>query len=427
MHYKKKKLPKSEVEIEIELKAAEWDKEVENEYQKNKGKYNIEGFRKGKAPRKVIEKLYGPSIFFEDALNDAFYNHYIEILNTEKELEVVDSPSLDVKDMSDKGITMVAKVTVRPDVKLTKYTGFGVKENSEHSHEVTDADVEAELKKAQEQNVRFVEVEREIKSGDVANIDFAGSIDGVPFDGGTAQGYDLEIGSHSFIDTFEDQLIGLKANDEKDVNVKFPENYQVPELKGKPAVFKVKINSVKEKVLPELNDEFASDVSEFNTLEEYKAEIRAHLEEHMKEHVRIELENAILDKIVETLDIELPVVMVDNELDHLFKDLEYRLMYQGLKLEDYANYLGKSVEALRDERRVDAEKSVKIRLALQEIIKLENIGFSEEEYEAKVEEMAKSAKKSTKEYKNSLTEEHINYIKNDILMTKLMDFLVKNN
>lgn len=427
MNYKINKLPKSEVEIEIELNTAEWDKEVENAYQKNKGKYNIEGFRKGKAPRKVIEKMYGPTVFFEEALSEAFYNQYIEILNKEKDLEVVDSPSIDVKDMNDKGLTIIAKVTVKPEIKLTKYTDFGVKESTSHSHEVKDADVEAELKKAQEQNVRLVEVKREIKAGDVANIDFAGKIDGVAFDGGTAQGYDLEIGSHSFIDNFEDQLIGLKESDEKDVKVKFPSNYQVPELKDKPAVFSIKVNSVKEKVLPELNDEFASDVSEFNTLEEYKADIKAHLEEHMKEHIRIELENGILDKIVENLNVEIPTVMVDSELDNIFKDLEYRLMYQGLKLEDYANYLGKSVEELRKERRADAEKSVKIRLALQEIIKLENIGFSDEEYDAKVEEMAKSAKKSTKEYKNSLTEEHINYIKNDILMTKLMEFLVSHN
>ena len=198
-------------------------------------------------------------------------------------------------------------------------------------------------------------------------------------------------------------------------------------MKGKPAVFAVKVNAVKEKVLPELDDAFASDVSEFETLAEYKADIRAHLEEHMQEHMRIALENDILDKVTENMEVEIPEAMVDTELDNIFKDLEYRLMYQGLRLEDYANYLGKSVEDMRNEKREDALKSVKIRLALQEIINLEKIDFTDKEVDEKVKEMAKSANKTIKEYKNSLTEQHMNYIKNDILMTKLMNFLVENN
>lgn len=424
MEYKIKKLPKSEVEIEITLNKEDWNKELENAYDKNKGKYNIEGFRKGKAPRKVIEKMYGPSVFYEDAINEAFYNNYVLIAQKETDLEPVANPSLDVRSIDENGVVLVATVVVRPEVKLTKYTKFGVKP---HDHKVTDEDVEEELKKAQEQNARLEEVTRPIANGDVANIDFKGTIDGVAFDGGEAQGFDLEIGSHSFIDTFEDQLVGLNVGDKKDVKVTFPNEYHVDELKGKPAVFAVTVNSVKEKVLPELDDAFASDVSEFETLAEYKADIKAHLEEHMQEHIRISLENEILDKITENMEVEIPDAMVDTELDNIFKDLEYRLMYQGLRLEDYANYLGKSLEDMRNEKREDALKSVKIRLALQEIINQEKITFADSEVEDKIKEMAKSANKTIKEYKNSLSNEHLNYIKNDILMTKLMNFLVENN
>ena len=424
MEYKITKLPKSEVEIEITLNKEDWEKEINNAYEKNKGKYNIEGFRKGKAPRKVIEKLYGPTVFYDDAISEAFYNNYIEVARKEESLEPVANPSLDIKSVDENGVVLVATVAVKPEVKITKYTKFGVKP---HDHKVTDEDVEEELKKAQEQNARLEDVTRAIKVGDIANIDFEGTIDGVAFDGGKSEGFDLEIGSHSFIDTFEDQLVGLKAGDTVDVKVTFPEEYHAEELKGKPAVFAVKVNAVKEKVLPELDDAFASDVSEFETLAEYKADIRAHLEEHMQEHIRIALENEILDKVTENMEVEIPEAMVDTELDNIFKDLEYRLMYQGLRLEDYANYLGKSVEDMRNEKREDALKSVKIRLALQEIINLEKIDFTDKEVDEKVKEMAKSANKTIKEYKNSLTEQHMNYIKNDILMTKLMNFLVEND
>lgn len=424
MEYKIKKLPKSEVEIEITLNKEDWDKELESAYEKNKGKYNIEGFRKGKAPRKVIEKMYGPTIFYEDAISEAFYNNYVEIATKETDLEPVANPNLDVKSVDENGLVLVATVVVKPEVKLTKYTKFGVKQ---HDHKVSDEDVENELQNAREQNARLEEVARSIQNGDIANIDFKGTIDGVAFDGGESEGFDLEIGSHSFIDTFEDQLVGLNAGDTKDVKVTFPKEYHVEELKGKPAVFAVKVNSVKEKVLPELDDAFASDVSEFETLEEFKADIRAHLEEHMQEHIRIELENEILDKITENMEVEIPDAMVETELDNIFKDLEYRLMYQGLRLEDYASYLGKTLEEMRNDKKADALKSVKIRLALQEIINKEKITFTDKEVDEKVKEMAKSANKTIKEYKNSLSEQHLNYIKNDILMSKLMNFLVENN
>ncbi len=426
MKYTIKKLEHSNVEIEITLNKEEWEKELDCSYQRNKGKYKVEGFRQGHAPRKMIEKLYGGSVFFEDALTESFYNNYESILKKEKDLEPVDAPSLSLKSLDDKNVVIVAQVPVRPEVQLEKYKGLNIKKEVK---EITDKDVDAELKKVREQNSRLVEVEEgsEIKKGHIANIDFSGSIEGKVFDGGTAEGYDLEIGSKSFIDTFEDQLIGLKTGDEKDVNVTFPKEYHVDTLAGKPAVFKVKVNSVKKKELPKLDDAFASDVSEFASLEEYKKHIKETLVEKAEEEAKIAQENKIIDEIVKGMKVEIPKCMIEHELDSLMKDMEYRLMYQGLKLEDYAKYLNTTVEAIRKQRYAEAEKSVKVRLALQEIIKNEKLDVTTEEYNEKIKEMAKTAKKTIADYKKTLSEQRINYIKNDILMNKLLNFLVENN
>ena len=247
------------------------------------------------------------------------------------------------------------------------------------------------------------------------------------FDGGTSEDYDLGIGSHSFIEGFEEQLIGLKAGEDKDVNVTFPTEYHVKELAGKPAVFACHVNSVKEKQYPELNDEFASNVSEYETMAEFKAHMEEHLQEHLDEHAKVDAENEIIDKIVENTEVEVPTQMVDNELDNMMKDMEYRLMYQGLNLEAYANYMGTTVDKIKEDRRPDALKSVKVRLALSYILDKEKITVTDKEFDEKVEEMANSSKKSVKEVKDSLTEDRINYMKNDILMNKLIDFLMEKN
>lgn len=424
MEYKIEKKEKSIVQIEIKLNATEWEKEVEEAYNRTRGKYNIEGFRKGKAPRKVIEKMYGNGVFYEDALSEGFYNAYMQILNKEPKLEPVDAPNLSVKSMDSNGVVLVADVVVRPDVKVNKYKGFGV---SVREAKVTDEMVNHELEHAREHNARLVETAGSIAMGDIANINFEGSVNGKVFEGGTAENYDLEIGSHSFIDNFEDQLIGLKAGDNKDVKVTFPKEYHVKDLAGKPAVFKVKVNTVKQKQLPELNDEFASNVSDFETLKEYKEDLKQHMLEHEKEHSKVDAENEILDKIVENTEVEVPNQMVESELDNLMKDLEYRLMYQGLNLETYAGYLNTTVEKLRAERKADALKSVKIRLALTYILEKEKIEVTDAEVNEKVKEMAKSAKKTVKEFKETMPAERINYIKNDILMNKLLTFLLENN
>lgn len=293
--------------------------------------------------------------------------------------------------------------------------------------EITDQDIDDELTRVQAQNSRLVEKDGAIEMGDVANIDFKGSVDGNYFEGGTAEGFDLEIGSHSFIDNFEEQLVGLKAGETKDVLVKFPESYHVDTLAGKDAKFECKVNVVKNKVLPEINDEFASDVSEFETLAEYRDHIKEHLGEHAKEDAKVKTENEILDKIVSGMTVDIPTIMIDRELDAMMQDMEYRLMYQGANLEAYAKYLGTTVEDIRKERRVEAEKSVKIRLALQEILKAEKIEVSEKDVEEYIEKIASRANKSVKEYKSTMTDERLNYIKNEILMNKLLEFLVENN
>lgn len=424
MDYKINKEEKNLVKIDITLSKEEWETEIEQAYTRTRNKYNVEGFRKGKAPRKVIESVYGANVFYEEALSEGFYKAYMDILSKEPTLEPVDAPNLNVKKVDAEGVELEATVVVKPDVKVAKYTGFDIvlKKNK-----VTKEQLEAEMDRVKEQNVRLVEVEREIKDGDVANINFSGSVDGVKFDGGTSEDYDLGIGSHSFIEGFEEQLIGLKAGEDKDVNVTFPTEYHVKELAGKPAVFACHVNSVKEKQYPELNDEFASNVSEYETMAEFKAHMEEHLQEHLDEHAKVDAENEIIDKIVENTEVEVPTQMVDNELDNMMKDMEYRLMYQGLNLEAYANYMGTTVDKIKEDRRPDALKSVKVRLALSYILDKEKITVTDKEFDEKVEEMANSAKKSVKEVKDSLTEDRINYMKNDILMNKLIDFLMEKN
>ena len=424
MKYKVTSRKNNEVALEVTLSAEEWDKEVDNAYNKHKGEYPVEGFRKGRVPRKVIEKTYGPTVFFEEALAEGFGKAYSEVLAKEKDIDPVDAPELSVKSLDEKGVVIAAVVPVMPEVKLGAYKGLKI---SHEPKKITAKDVDAELERVREQNVRYVEKQGVIENGDIANIDFKGFKGNVQFDGGTAEAYDLEIGSHSFIEGFEEQLIGKKAGDEVDVNVTFPKEYQAKELAGQPAVFKVKVNVVKSKELPELNDAFASDVSEFETLAAYKEHIKEHLGEHAKEDAKIQTENEIIEKIVAGMQVDVPKALVETELNNIMQDMEYRLMYQGLKLEDYAKYLGKSLDELREGRRADALKGVKVRLAMQEIVKQEKLEVSKEELEAKIKDLAKSAKKTIKEYKESLSEDRISYIKNDILLSKLLAFLVENN
>ena len=421
---KKSEKKKNFVELEVVLTIEEWEKEVQDAYNRTKGKYSVEGFRKGKAPRRVIENLYGPEVFFEEAITEGFSKAYDKALEEHKDLDPIDAPTLAVKSLDEKGIVILAEIPVMPEVKMGAYKGLNIKVEPK---KVTVKEVNAEIERVRNQNARLVEKDGAIEVGNIANIDFKGMMDGVAFEGGTAEGYDLEIGSHTFIDGFEDQLVGLKVGDEKDINVTFPENYQAEELKGKPAVFKIKVNSIKAKELPELNDAFVSDISEFEKVEDYKAHVKEHLEEHAMHHAKVDAENKIIEKIVDNMEVEVPSQLAEHELNHIMQDMEYRLMYQGLRLEDYAKYLNTTVEDIRKEKYAEAVKSVKIRLAMQEIIKVEKLTVEKAEVDEKIKEMAKNSKKSLKEYKETLTEERINYIKNDILMNKLLTFLIDAN
>ncbi len=424
MKYKIVENKKNVVTMEISVDKKEWDEAVEDAYQTGKGKYNIEGFRKGKAPRKVIENMYGPTIFFEDALTNIFDKHYQAIMAKEKDIEPIDAPSIQVKSLDDKGLVIETKIPVMPEVTLGAYTGLGIDVKPKA---VTAKQVEEEVKRVQEQQARYVEIHEPVKQGNIANIDFEGFVDGVAFAGGKGENYDLEIGSHSFIDTFEDQLVGLKEGDSKDVKVTFPTEYHSDDLKGKEAVFKVKVNAVKEKQLPAIDDALASDVSEFDTLKEWKDHIKEHLTEHAVENAKIETENKIIDAIVKESKMDLPDVLVENELDNLMHDLEYRLMYQGLKLEDYAKYLNTTVEDIRKQREKEAEKACKVRLVMSEILKKEKMTVKDSEVNAKIKEMAKKADQSLEDYKAHLDDQRVAYIKNNILLDKLLTFLLENN
>ena len=424
MKYEVKKLENKNMAITLDFTSEEWEALVTESYNKNKGKYKVEGFRQGKAPRKMIEKVYGFEVFYEDAISAGFNEHYFDILEKEKEIDPIDAPDLRVTKLDKTGITIVAEIPVKPEVKMGAYKGLKVNVKPKT---ITAKDVEEELKRVQIQNTRLVEKDGAIENGDVANIDFKGSVNGEYFEGGAAEGFDLEIGSHTFIEGFEEQLVGLKAGEEKAVLVKFPDNYQAENLAGKDAKFECKVNAVKSKVLPEINDELASNVSEFETLEEYKKHIKEHLGEHAAQDAKVKTENEILEKIVAGMEVEVPEIMVTRELDAMMQEMEYRLMYQGATLEAYASYLGKTVEELREERRNEAVKSVKIRLALQEILRNEKIEVLEKDVDNYIENISKRANKTAEEYKKSMTDERLNYIKNEILMTKLLEFLVENN
>ena len=370
--------------------------------------------------------MYGPSVFFEDAISDGFNKYYIEILDNDKSFEPIDSPELKVEKLDNTGITIVAEIPVKPEVKLGEYKGLEIKVTTK---KITNKDIDVEIDRVKEQQSRLVEKaqDSEVAMGDIANIDFEGSVDGVVFDGGTAKAFDLEIGSHSFIDTFEDQLIGAKIGEERVVKVTFPTNYQAENLAGKPAEFKCKINTIKKKEYPEINDEFASNVSEFDTLDAYKADIKAKLEKRAEENAKIERENKIIDEIVKNMEVTIPQCMIDAEVDDIIKGMEQQMMYQGLKMEDYLKYTGSTMEDLRKAQAKQAEKSVKVRLALQEIIKLEKLDVTKDEVDAKIKEMAKATGKTIKDTKASITDERMSYIKNDLLFNKLVNFLLENN
>ena len=413
----------NEVKFEITVEAAKFEDAMKKVYFKSAKYFNIPGFRKGKAPMQIVEKYYGPEIFYEDAFNEVAQEALEEAVK-ENKLDVVSRPEVDVKQM-EKGKDLIFTVVMqtKPEAEVSKYKGIEIKKVE---YNVTDEDIEHELHHMQEHNSRLISVEdRAVESGDTTTIDFEGSVDGVPFEGGKAENYDLEIGSNTFIPGFEDQIIGMKIDEEKDVKVKFPEEYFSKELAGKDAVFKVKLHEIKKKELPELDDEFAKDVSEFDTLKELKADIKAKKEKQNEEKAKYETQDAVIKALCEKTKVEIPSGMVEMEVENMLKDFEQRLAYQGLNLAQYFKMMGKTEEEVKKEYEPQAIEGIKSRLALEAVIKAEKIEATDKEVEDKMKEMAKNYGKENDE--EFLKNENVrNYIKQGLESEKAIDFLVKN-
>lgn len=424
MSVKIEKTEKNQVKLEIEVEAKVFDECMNKAFNKNKSRFNIPGFRKGKAPRSMVERYYGEQVLYEDAINFACAEAYDKAID-ENDLHPVDKPEIDIVQIeSGKNFIFTASVTVKPEVELGEYKGLSVQKDAVV---VTDEDIENDLKKIQERNSKLITVEdRPIENGDTVNIDFEGSINGVPFNGGDAKGYTLVIGSGSFIPGFEDQLIGTNINDEVDVNVTFPEDYHSEELKGQAAVFKVKINEIKLKQLPEINDEFASDVSEFETLDEYKADIRVKLTEQAQANADRKFEDDIIKLAVDNATCDIPEVMVNRRLDDMMGQLDMQLRYQGMNLEGYLQMMGMDISKFRADYHDNALEDVKTQLVLEKIGEVENIIASPEEFDAELDEMAKRYNQPVEEMKKHLHDDDIEYIKSSIERKKTIKMLVEN-
>ena len=381
------------VNFKLTIDNDKFEAAINKAYNKNKGRFNIAGFRKGKAPRRIIENNYGKGVFYEDAIDIVFPEVYPSALD-ELQLAPIDRPSIDVEEISkDNGLVLVVQVEVQPEFELGQYKGIEV---AKVDYNVTDEEVDAKLNELQEKASRLVDSDKEIENGDTANIDFEGFKDDVAFEGGKAEGHNLVIGSGSFIPGFEDQLIGKKAGEEVDVNVTFPADYHAEELAGAPVVFKVKVNAVKVKELPELNDEFAADTTEFNTLAELRADVTAKAEEESKEAAKNELRNRVIEKVVANTEVEVPEAMVKHEIDNQLMELNYQLQYQGFGMEQFLQMTGKTMDEFKAEftasRREEALRNVKTSLVIEAIAKAENVEVSEEEVNSEVQKMADAYK-----------------------------------
>ena len=419
------KLSSNKVKLGFVVDSAKFDEGIHKAYLKNVKKFNIPGFRRGKAPMKIIENYYGAGVFYEDAFDIIFPDIYRAALE-EHGVKPVDRPELDVEQIEKgKELKFTVEVFVRPDVELGQYTHLGIEKKVE---DVTDDDVMADIERARDRAARYVEVtDREAKLDDQANIDYQGLLDGVPFEGGTAQGHELVLGSGAFIPGFEDQVVGMKIGEEKDINVTFPENYHSKELAGKPVVFKVKLNSLREKEVPELDDEFVKDVSETaNTVDEYKKEIREKLEKQAEERADAAFESEIIETVSDNAKIDIPKAMVEEQIDNMLRDMELRMMYQGLRMQDFLKYSGQTMEQLRDTYRQQAEDRVKTQLTLEAITKAEGIEPTDEEIDKELSRFAEQGKKTLEEFKKDMPEGDLAYFKEVATINKTVKFLKDN-
>ena len=413
---------KNEVKLSFVVEAEKFDETMKKVYAKTAKYFTIPGFRKGKAPMNVVEKQYGTEIFHEDTFNELVPEIY-ETAIKENNIQVVSNPDIDITQIGKgKDLIFTAIVQIKPEVKLGKYKGIELKKIE---YNVSDHDIEHELGHMAEHNARLVSIEdRPVEKGDITVIDFEGSIDGVPFEGGKAEKHELEIGSNTFIPGFEDQIVGMKLEEVKDITVTFPEDYFSKELAGKPAVFKVKLHEIKKKELPKIDDEFAKDVSEFETLAELKNSIKERMQKANEEKAKYEMEDAALKAVSDNVEIDIPSGMIDAEIDNMMKDIEQRLQYQGLTLAQYFTLSGKTEAQVREEMKEQAEKAVKSRLVIEAIIKAEDIKPEEKEVEEKLKEMAKNYGKTEEEMsKNEYIKE---YIENNMKVEKAIEFIVNN-
>lgn len=416
------KLEKNMAKMTVEVPAEEFEKALTAAYHKNKGRFNIPGFRKGKAPQAMIEKMYGPEVFYEAAVNEAIDATYGNAAD-ESGLDIVSRPEIDVVQVEKgKELVYTAAVAVKPEVTLGEYKGVEV---TKAVAEVTDEDVEIELKRVQEQNSRLITIEdRAVEAGDQTVIDFEGFVEGKSFEGGKSEDYPLTIGSHAFIDTFEEQLIGKSIGEECEVNVTFPEEYHATDLAGKPALFKVTVKEIKKKELPELNDEFASEVSEYDTLEEFKKDIREKAAVKKQKAAATENEDHVVQKVVENASMEIPEPMIDSQVNNMINDYARRMQSQGLALDQYMKFTGMTIDTLKEQMRPQAVKRIQTRLVLEAIVKAENITASDEAVEKEIKAMAQSYQMEEDKVKEVLGEHGIQQMKEDLAVQEAVDFLV---
>ncbi len=417
------KVSTNKIKLRMELGAEAFEEAMQNAYLKTRGRINVPGFRKGKAPRKLIERMYGESVFYEEAFDAVFPSLYDAAIE-EHGVKAVGRPEIDIETISgDKGLAVTAEVYVHPEVVLGQYKGLSV----ERPDDTVDEDsVDQELGRVRQRNARETEVEgRPVKDDDIVTLDYAGTVDGVAFEGGTAEKQTLTIGSGQFIPGFEEQMVGMNIGEEKDLSVKFPDEYHAEELKGKDAVFHVKVHAIRTRELPDLDDEFAKDVSEFDTLEEYKADIRAKLQREATRRADAEFENALVEAAVENASMDVPPPMVEQKIDTMLRDMSMRMAYQGIRMEDYLKYTAQSEEDLREQHREEAEKRVKGELVLEAIRRAENLQPSEAEIDEVIARYAEGSGKSFEEFKAGLTAQQLDYITEDAATIAALNLLKK--
>ena len=412
------KKEKSTVELTIQVEADAFEAAVQQAYLKNRASLNVPGFRKGKAPRKVIEGMYGSGVFYEDAIEAVYPGAYAEAVK-EQGLDDVGYPKVELVEVGKDGFTFKALVSVRPEVKLGDYKGLTAPKNEPA---VTDEDVDAELKPYIDRATRLVSVEREAQNGDTVVIDFEGFDNGVAFEGGKGENYDLKLGSGSFVPGFEEQLVGAKAGEEKDLNITFPEDYHA-DLAGKAVVFHVKVKEVKESQVPEVDDEFAKDVSEFETLEAFRADLKSKLELRRQTHAQNDFENQVMERLIANMECEIPDGMVDVELDRMMDDYAMQLQNQGISMEDYQKMLGVNGDMIRDSARPDALRRIQTRLALTAVADAENLEVSDEEVEAEINRLAKQYQLEADQVKAAIPAEDL---KRDLKMRKASDLVISS-